>query len=221
MGNLQLMGAVGARRLSPDSAPVRTEPTWRGGISYRLAPGAGLGLGYAHYPFDETALLIGRDLDLDVLDAEADVTLRRGLTLGLGAGYAWLSDGNIRTSGVVALTQEIHRRFFVGGFGRVLSYDDPGFGYFTPDRFTVLEGRAGYTLDNGRWLARLSGGLGAQQIAKGASSQTVWHVEARFGRTWNIVNAVEAFGSLTNSAESSTTGAFRYGSAGLIVRLGL
>ncbi len=220
-GNLQLTGALGARRLSPDSAPVRTEPTWRSGISYRLAPGAGVGLGYAHYPFDETALLIGRNLDLDALEGSADVTLHRGLTLGLGGGYAWLSDGNARRSGVVAMTQEIHRKFFIGGFGRILSYEGPGFGYFTPDRFTILEGRTGWTHDDGHWLARLSGGLGVQQIAKGATTQSEWHVEARFGRTWNVVNAVEVFGSLTNSAESSTTGAFRYGSAGLVIRLGL
>ncbi len=220
-GNTHVTVAGGARRLEPDSAPARTEPTYRASIGYRFLPTAGIGAGYAHYPFDETALLIGRHLDVDEVSADGDWTIRRGLSLGAGASRAWFSDNNTRTAGVLALTQTVQRRFFLGAFGRVMEYDFKGFGYFSPDRFSLLEGRGGYVYEGPVWTARLSGGLGIQQIAKGAASQSEWHLEARLGRAWGVANAVEVFGGITNSAASSTTGAFRYGTAGVTIRLGL
>lgn len=220
-GNFQISGALGARRLNPDSGPGRTEPTYRVGLSYRFLPRAGAGISYAHYPFDETALLIGRDLDLDVVETTADVEITNNLLLGVGGGHAWLSDDNTRTWGIAALTQTIRRDFFVGVMGRRLTYSRTVAGYFSPDRFTLFEGRAGYSHEGPRWIARLAGGLGTQQIGEDADIQTVWHAEARFGRIWNIVNRAEIFGELTNSAASSTTGAFRYGRAGVVVMIGL
>ncbi len=46
-------------------------------------------------------------------------------------------------------------------------------------------------------------------------------MEARLGRRWGDGNRVEGFGGVTNSAVSSTTGAFRYRTAGVLLRLGL
>ena len=80
---------------------------------------------------------------------------------------------------------------------------------------------AGYNLDAGAWDGRFSGGLGGQQIGRGGSSQSEWHLDARLSRRWGTGNRVEAFGGLTNSAVSSTTGAFRFGTAGVSVRVGL
>jgi hypothetical protein len=119
------------------------------------------------------------------------------------------------------LRQTIRRRFFAGLFGRMMGYDRVGTGYFSPERFTIAEAQAGYTLDQGLWGGRLSGGLGAQQIGERGAAQSEWHVEARLARRWGAGNRVEAFGLVTNSAVSSTSGAFRYRSAGLVVRLGL
>ena len=67
----------------------------------------------------------------------------------------------------------------------------------------------------------MSGGLGIQQVGEGGNSQSEWHAEMRFSRNWAAINRVEVFGSITNSAVSSTTGAFRYGTLGATVRLGL
>ena len=80
---------------------------------------------------------------------------------------------------------------------------------------------AGYNLDSGQWGGRLSGGLGGQQIGRDGANQTEWHVDLRAGRRWGIGNRVDLFGSVTNNAASSTTGAFRYGTAGLSVRIGM
>ncbi len=220
-GQVSLTGALGARRLSSDGAASRGLATWRASSRLRLAPGAGIGLGYSHYSFDETALLLGRDLNVDELSFDADAEPRPGLSVGGGVGTAWLSDDNQRRWALLGITQRVAGLFTIGAFGRVLSYDQRGAGYFAPDRFTVGEVRGSYTYGLRQWALRLSGGLGAQQVGKGSSSQTEWHTEARASRRWSVDNEVALSGGISNSAESSTTGAFRYYTAALTVRLGL
>jgi tetratricopeptide (TPR) repeat protein len=221
LGHFRVSGAGGARRLEPDVAPPRTSATYRGRVGYRPVPAMGLSLSYSRSPFDETAALIERGLDLESLDAGIDVKPLPALTLYGGGGAAWLSDGNHRTGGSAGLTQQIQRRFFVGAFGRTMSYEQRGIGYFSPDQFWVLEGNAGYNLESKAWGAGLSGGLGAQQVGSGGVAQSEWHLEGRVGPRWGDGNRVELYGLITNSAVSSTSGAFRYGSAGLTLRLGL
>jgi hypothetical protein len=221
VGRVQLTGAAGARRLDPDSSDSRTAATYRGGLRYRPTPAFGVSAGYSRVPFDETANLIDRELDLESFEAGVDASLGHGLSVFGGASAAWVSDNNQRTGGVAQITQTIGRRFFVGAFGRTLSYDRKGIGYFSPDRFRLLEGLAGYAIESGTWDGRLSGGLGAQQVGRDGDAQSEWHVEARIGRRWGIANRVELFGLVTNSAVSSTTGAFRYRSVGVSLKLGI
>jgi tetratricopeptide (TPR) repeat protein len=221
VGRVQLTGAAGARRLDPDSSDSRTAATYRARVSYRPVPRFGVSAGYFRVPFDETANLIDRELDLESLEAGVDASLGRGLSAFGGASAAWVSDGNQRTGGIAQILQTIHRRFFVGAFGRTLSYDRKGNGYFSPDRFRLLEALTGYSIESGTWDGRLSGGLGAQQVGRDGDAQSEWHLEARIGRRWGIANRVELFGLVTNSAVSSTTGAFRYRSAGVTLRLGI
>jgi hypothetical protein len=172
-------------------------------------------------PFDEIATLIERGLDMELLEGGFDGRPLPNLTIYAGGGALWLNDGNNRTSFAAGLTQKIHRQFFVGLFGRTLSYQRRGIGYFSPDRFSVLEGNGGYNHESRGWGGSLSGGLGAQQVGQRGTAQTEWHVEGRLGPHWGSGNRIELFGLVTNSAVSSTTGAFRYRSAGLTVRLGL
>jgi hypothetical protein len=221
MGSLQLSGAGGARNLNPDVAASRTAATYRGRLSYRPVPRVGVSLGYSRLPFDETALLIEQALDLESLDGGIDVRPTTTLTLFGGAGALWLSDGNSRTNFSAGATQKLLQHFFLGVLGRTLSYERKGVGYFSPDRFSVAEGIAGYTRETLRWVTGLSGGLGAQQVGRGGVAQTEWHLEARVGPRWGTGNRIELFGLITNSAVSSTTGAYRYGSAGVSARLGL
>ena len=221
IGRIQLTGAGGARRLNPDFAEARTAATYRGRASYRPVPEFGVSVGYARYPFDEIAALIERDLNLETADAGFDGTLARGLEVYGSGGEVWFSDGNNRTFGLAGVTQTLKRRFFVGVFGRIMSDDERGVGYFSPDRFYLLEGQAGYNLETGPWAGRLGGGLGGQQIGRGGAGQTEWHVEGRLARRWGVGNRIEIFGLVTNSAVSSTTGAFRYRSAGITLRLGI
>jgi tetratricopeptide (TPR) repeat protein len=219
--SLQLTGAAGARRLNPEIAVPRTVATYRGQLRYRPTSTLGLSLGYSRMPFDEIASLIERELNMELLEAGFDARPLSGLTVYAGGGALWLSDGNSRWSVSAGFTQKILRSYFIGVFGRTLSYDRRGVGYFSPDRFSVLEGIAGYDLESGSWVGSLSGGVGAQQVGKRGAVQSEWHLEGRLGQRWGSGNRVEVFGLVTNSAVSSTTGAFRYGSAGILVRLGL
>jgi tetratricopeptide (TPR) repeat protein len=221
VGSLQLTAAAGARRLSPDTAAPRTAATYRGRASWRPVPRFGVSVGYGRAPFDEIASLMERGLDLESVDAGLDATLARGLSIYGGGGGVWFSDGNHRTSVGVGVTQSLPKRFFVGAYGRTLAYEQKGLGYFSPDRFRLLEGLAGYNLENGQWDGRFSGGLGAQEIGRGGVAQSEWHLEVRVGRRWGAGNRLDVFGAVTNSAVSSTSGAFRYRTAGVSVRLGL
>jgi tetratricopeptide (TPR) repeat protein len=220
-GALQLSGAAGARRLYPELAPERTAATYRGRLGYRAGPRLGIGLGYSRVPFDEIASLIERDLDMESLEGGFDLSAAAGLTIYGAGGALWLSDGNRRTSIAGGVTRIINRRFSLGLFGRTLSYQRRGTGYFSPDRFSVFEATAGYTHEGNRWIGSLSGGLGVQQVGRRGAAQGEWHLEGRLGPRWGSGNRIELFGLITNSAVSSTTGAFRYRSAGLTVRLGL
>ncbi|MFL5473820.1 MAG: tetratricopeptide repeat protein [Gemmatimonadales bacterium] len=218
---VQLQGAAGARRLVPEVAPPRTVATYRARASYRPVSRLGVSLGYSRQPFDEIAALIEQGLDIESLDAGLDAKPTTTLTLYAGPGAAWLTDGNSRTSFSAGLNQKIGRKFVVGVFGRTLSYEQQGVGYFSPDRFSLLEGTAGYSHETGKWGASLSGGLGAQQIGEEGAAQSEWHLEGRVGPRWSSGSRIEVFGLVTNSAVSSTTGAFRHRAAGLIARIGL
>ena len=221
VGRFRISGAGGARRLTPEVAAPRTSATYRGRLGYRPVPTVGLSVSYSRSPFDETALLIEQQLDLESLEGGIDAKPVPTLTIYGAGGALWISDGNHRTSASAGLTQQIQRRFFVGAFGRTLSYERVGIGYFSPDRFWVLEGNAGYNFEGRVWAGGLSGGLGAQQVGSDGVAQSEWHLEGRVGPHWRNGNRIELYGLITNSAVSSTTGAFRYGSAGLTVRLGL
>jgi tetratricopeptide (TPR) repeat protein len=221
LGSLQISGAAGGRRLNPEVAPARTSATYWAQLRFRPVPAFGLGVGYSRAPFDEIASLIERGLDLEVVEAGADVSPLPQLTISGGGNVLWLNDGNRRTGASAGLTQRIRRHFFVGTQGRTLTYRRRDPGYFSPDRFSVLEGVGGWNLEGSAWIAGLSGGLGAQKIGRQGAARTEWHLEGRMGQRWGRGNRIELFGLVTNSAGSSTTGAFRYRSAGLTVRLGL
>lgn len=221
VGNFGFTGAIGVRNLSPDFADERTPATWRGSMSYRITPGAGVGVGYAHYPFDETAFLAGQDVDIDEVTADGDVNVGENLTLGGGGSLGWFSDGNMRHSFVVALTKRFPPQWTAGVYGRLLGYDQAGVGYFSPDRFLTGEGRGSYTYTWPGWEARAAAGLGIQQTFKGADVQAEWHLDGRMARKWGLSNEVALLLGWTNSAASSTTGAFRYFTGSLSARIGL
>jgi tetratricopeptide (TPR) repeat protein len=219
--NWSLTGAFGVQGLWPDSGASRSVLTGRVGVTGRVRPALNIGLSYARFPFAETAYLIGAGIDVDQVDASLDAPLGSRLTLSAGGGTGWFSDGNQRTSAVLAVTKQLPRHFFAGGLVRMLWYAEPGVGYFSPDRFTVLEGRGGYARTGQDWETRVSGGVGTQQIGLDGGWQFEGHLEGRAIWWFASTNRLEAFAGISNSAALSATGAYRWGTAGLVVRLGL
>jgi Flp pilus assembly protein TadD len=221
VGDIQLTGAGGARRLIPETEAARTAGTYRGRLSWRPVRRFGVSAGYARAPFDEIASLMERDLNFESVDAGIDFRLAHGLRLSGTGGGAWLSDGNHRAQAETGATLRVSGGLSIGTYGRTIAYKRVGQGYFSPDRFHLLEALAGYELESDQWSGGLTGGLGVQQIGRRGANQTEWHVDLRAGHRWGIGNRVDLFGSVTNNAASSTTGAFRYGTAGVSVRIGM
>lgn len=219
-GNVQVTGAVGARRLDASDTSERTETTGRASMSWRVTPAAAVGIGWSHYPFDETALLVGSGLDIDNLDVAADVDVTPSLSLSAGGGRTWFSDDNARTSVLLAATRRISPRWFVGVLGRRFTFQEPGVGYFSPDRYWLAEGRGGYSYARGGWSARVTGGLGAQKVADN-DVQVAWRAELRGAYSWSAINRLELFGGTVRNAATSVAGAYQFWNAGMSLVVGL
>lgn len=222
-----LRAGVGARRVAPDVGPARTPLTAQLGLGLHPGHSAAVSVAYSRTPFDETAGLMRQDLTIDALDLSFDVSPGPAWSISGGGGGAWFSDGNRRYSAVAAVLGRAVRGLQIGGFGRILGYRRaaPGL-YFAPDRFSVIEARLVYALQRSRWGVRVDGGVGTQQVFKGAPHQTEWHVGAALSRGWGANNEVAVVGSITNSAGATSTAGvrsegFRYRTLGLRFTQGL
>src|SRR2546425_533342 len=218
---------LGVRRLVPDVGPARTPVTAQVGLGIRPARYAAASLGYSRTAFDETALLIERGFVIDAVDLSFDVSPSPDWSVSGGGGGAWIADGNRRYSaGAAGLARGLPGRQ-IGPFARILGdRTNPSHGYFAPDRFSVIEARLVYALQRSRWGARLPGGVGTQQVFKGAPHQTEWHVGAALSRGWGANNEIAVVGSITNSAGATSTAGvrseeFRYRALGLRFTQGL
>src|SRR6266702_1748223 len=225
-----LRGGLGARRVQPDVVAARTPFTAEVGLGLRPARYAAVSVGYSRTPFDETAGLMRQDLTVDAVDLSFDISPGPGWSLSGGGGGAWFSDQNNRYSAVGALLGRVMKGLQIGPFARVMGYRQPRPGlYFTPVRFSVIEGRAVYQWQRNGWGLRTDGGVGSQQVQAFGTPpvphQTEWHVGVSLSRGWGANNEVALVGSITNSAAAATagvvTGSFRYRTLGLRFRQGL
>ena len=228
-----LRAGLGVRRVEPDVGPARAPLTAQLGLGVRPGRYAAASIGYARTAFDETAVLMRSDLTIDAVDLSVDASPGPGWSVSGSGGGAWLSDGNRRYAAAGAVLGRVVRGLQLGPFARVMGYRQaaPGL-YFTPLRFSVLEGRAVYQWQRGRWGLRADGGLGSQQVQvfggppQGAPHQTEWHVGFSLSRGWGANNEIALVGSITNSAAATTTAgvrsaSFRYRTLGLRFRQGL
>lgn len=226
-GGASLRAGVGARILDPETGSARTRATLQLGGVVRPAKTTSIGIGYGHYPFDETTALVERGFAWDELDVDVELAPRPNLSLSGIANGAWLSDGNQRLLGVVAAMVGVARGLRVGAYGRVMGYRIPnrGLGYFSPDRFTIGEARAAYTWRRRGWWIRANGGLGAQQVGSDGPTQAEWHGDLTLAHNWRALDEVALVGTYTNSAAARTASAvtptYRYWSVGFRYRRGL
>lgn len=220
-GQAQLTLAGGGRWLDPSAGPARYAPTYRSSFSVRALDRLSAGVGFAHYPLDETAVLIGSGLALNDLQGSVEAELGHGFALSAGGGAAWLSDGNHRASGLLALMRPVRQLGSVGVLGRVLSYERKGVGYFSPDRFALAEARTTLARSHRAWTGRVNAGLGAQQVGARATTQLAWRAAGEVQYGWATINRIVGSIGASNSAASSTTGAYRYLTAAVALRMGI
>lgn len=224
-----LRAGFGARRLEPEGGTTRTLLTAQAGIGIRPARFASVSVGYSRAPFDETAFLIDTGYVVDGVDLSFDVAPRPGFSISGGGGAASFSDSveNRRLSAVLAVMVGVGPGVEAGVFGRMMGYrvPNPGAGYFAPDRFSVLEARGVYTWRRERWGVRADGGVGVQEVGKGAPTQSEWHAGLAVTRGWGANSELALVGSFTNSAGSRAGTAiatgFEYWTVGLRLRQGL
>jgi tetratricopeptide (TPR) repeat protein len=225
-----LRAGLGARRVQPDGQSARTPLTAQLGLGVRPGRYTAASVGYSRTPFDETTGLMHQGLTIDALDWSVDASPGAGWSISGGGGGAWFSDGNRRYSAVGAVLGRVVKGLQIGPFARVMGYREPRVGlYFTPLRFSVIEGRTVYQWQRNGWGLRADGGLGSQQVqpfgAPPAAHQTEWHVGVSLARDWGANNEIALVGSITNSAAAATVGvvsaAFRYRTLGLRFRQGL
>ena len=201
---------LGARRLVSDSGD-HTPLTAQLGLSWQPAPFAALGLGYSRSAFDETATLIDSGFTMNNVDFSFDLDPKPTISISGGSSATWFSDGNRRLSWIAGVLGGLGHGVSIGAFGRMMGYQtaNAGHGYFSPDRFTVVEARGIYNLRRGVWGLRMDGGLGGQQVFSTLPWQGEWHLAATLSHNWNG-GEITLQGLYTNSAGSNTVGAFRY-----------
>lgn len=221
--NSTVLGAtLGIRALSPSGGSTHTVGTGRFFGRQRFSPSATLGATVYWEPFDATLALLQSPVSLFGVDLDGDFKLARKLSLGVGGGTAWTTDDNQRWSAVAVLMRQLNSGFAVGGAGRILGYQHHAPNYFSPGLYWYLEGRVSFDrLLSALWEARLSAGLGVQQIDGGSALQSQWHAEGRLARRFGAINEISLSAGLSNSASSSTTGAYRYYTIQLAARIGL
>ena len=224
-GGATLRVGAGARALNWDPG-TRTFVTFQAGIGLRPAKFTTISMAYAHYPFDETALLVRRAFVWNELDVSAELAPGPGVDITVVGNGAWLSDGNRRLIAASSVMVGVTSGVQVGAYARILGYREanPGRDYFAPDRFTVGEGRVAYGWRRQRWAARLSGGLGAQQVGTGGATQVEWHGDVTVSRSWKALDELALVALYTNSASArsgaETTPTYRYWSVGIRMRRG-
>jgi len=231
-----LRAGLGIRRVDSDTGPAhpplpsRTPLTAELGLGLRPGRYTALSGAYSRTPFDETAGPMRLGVTTDVLDLHVDASPRPGWSISGGGGGAWLSDGNGRYSAVGAVLGRVVRGLQIGPFARILGYREPRLGrYYTPTRFSTIEGRAVYQWQRSRWGVRADGGLGSQHlVVHGAvpQTETEWHLGLSVSHGWGASNALALVGSVTNSAAATTTtglpgAGFRYRTLGLRFQQGL
>lgn len=200
---------VGGHALAPDSGATHVIFAPDVGVGWRVGRGLVASAAWRRGFFDETALLLRRRFIIETLDLDLELGAPR-VSVALSGGAARLTD-NRRWSAVAAVMVAAVRGLDIGMRARAFGYEtaNPGTGYFAPDFFGVLEGRARFARRWGRWGVRADGGLGSQQVGQGAPRQTAWQAALAVSRMWHVNNELTLSASLTNSAASSVTGAYR------------
>jgi tetratricopeptide (TPR) repeat protein len=197
--------------------PSRTVLSGRLSLQQRVASRLMLGASVARWPFDEIAVLMPLELDIDQWEGTVEWRATSVLTLSGLVGGLDYSDGNRRRSWATRAAHRVGHDFTVGAFVTGFTLERRAPRYFSPPHFTAGELTAGWSRESARWSGTLNGGVGAQRIDT-LPTQSQWHFDARLGRQWGERWTVELFGGRSTSAAASAVGAYAYSTFGVSAR---
>ena len=147
-GRWTVRGELGATRLEGSDGPAspavtRLEPLAGVRLSGRISRRLSLGASASRAAFDETAPLIQSGIATSSIEADGNVVITRGLTLGGDGGWTRLSGGsgpNSRVGGTGTLRWTPWSFASFGAGVRGFAYDHAAFdGYFAPKRYLLAE----------------------------------------------------------------------------------
>jgi tetratricopeptide (TPR) repeat protein len=213
--------ALGVRSLNPDTpgVPDRAVLTARASASLRISPLATVGVSAAHFPFDEIASLIPREIDLTAVNANVELTPWTHGTVAATAGTLGFSDGNRRTDFTIRASHRWTDLPWVGVYGRSMGFAETITGYFSPGHFLLYEAQGGWEHEGKGWNGSIGGGVGSQKIDTGKPWQSEYHAEGKIARTWRSGSSLGLTGGLSTSAAASAVGAFRYSTIGVVATI--
>ncbi len=180
-GRLAATAELGAVHLSSRDAgatSAHTRPQALLRVSGALRPRTTVGVSLSKTPFDETTPLIARGIVATAADVDLSMEPWRGIALGGGAGHTRIDGGtvpNARRSAVGVVRWAIRPGWSLSATARGMRYDTTGRGdgYFSPNRFSLLEVGARKVTGRDRgWGVTLEAGVGRQAIRGLASDRT-------------------------------------------------
>ena len=225
---IRVDGGVARHTASLGSVPVRQRTIGSGGLRVSGAPARAIRLGAGLYrtPFDETALLIANGVVQTELAGEGSVALTARISLTGAAGYARLTGGTrdnsrLTTSSVLRFTAS--PRWSVAAGARQYGYDTTSAdGYFSPRRYTLVEGSAqGRRGGEFGWAADVEAGLGGQRVAL-FDDERGWRVAERIAATvsyrFTPAHEVGFSGAFANAAGPGQVGVGEYRALTIVLR---
>jgi len=223
LANGTVSGGLGLRSITP--APLdpgepppadRQRVTGQLGITQRLGGGVIVRAGASRSVFDEVASLTPLQLDLSQREASLEWVGDGTTSLLGGASILELRDGNRRWRWNARVSRRVDPSLVLGIGAATFGFESRGFRYFSPDRFSIREITADWSIDRGPWVAAAGAGAGTQQIGTGVV-QDLWRGELRVVRR---LGRTEVEGAMlhANSAAASLVGAYAYTAGGLTIR---
>lgn len=214
-----ILGGGGVSGTDVDGQDARG--SWRAMLSSPARYPFTATLAVSHTPFDATALLIQREVDVNELNLSLALIPAQGWVIAAGGGGADFHGGvsgetNRRTNGSLAVTKRFARFFALGAAGRAFGFDkDLNDGYFDPSRYWIGEalGRAGREWRT--WAVSLEVAPGVQQVGEDgdrtATFRTTGGVTYIVGPGRRIgVSAAYANAGLQRLSPTDDGGGYRY-----------
>jgi tetratricopeptide (TPR) repeat protein len=220
------LGAEAMRATRGSEIPVRNDALLATGrLAVRPTTRTAVGVTVSRTPFDETAILIERGIELTSAGVDAETALPYRLSLSGAAEVARITGGvtpNQRRAASAALRWNQSRRLSFAIAARAFGYDSTTRdGYFAPERYSLMESSARLQLGpEVGWSGGLDAAVGNQTLRmSGGDASSRLAERARGWITWRPIPGYEATGSIgwANVASPGQVGRGEYSATTLSI----